>query len=306
MKAIMYHYVRQAKPELPHFRYLDVANFEKQLDYFEAEFGFVSRDDWDSFVTGASQTVPTGVVLTFDDAMSCHFDFVYPILKKRNLWGIFYVPTGPYETGTLLDVHKIHLLTGAIQGQALFDYLDGIVSTDMIPFAKRDDFAQATYSSQTNYPGVAEFKRLLNYFVDETLKSDLINTVARHFDYQFSSDFYVAPDNIKTMSEHGMIIGSHTQDHPVMSKLTFAEQVHQLQASFDYLDAICNLPHRTFCHPYGGFHSFDDNTVTILNDMNVLYSFNVQSRDITLNDRSAFKHALPRYDCNEFAHGAAS
>ena len=45
MKAIMYHYVREYKPELPKFRFLDIQNFRKQLDYFDQKYGFVSRKD---------------------------------------------------------------------------------------------------------------------------------------------------------------------------------------------------------------------------------------------------------------------
>ena len=91
MKAIMYHYVREYKPELPKFRFLDIQNFRKQLDYFEQKFGFVSRKDWDLVIQKKKLGSAEGkVVLTFDDSLSCHFDYVFPELKKRNLWGIFY------------------------------------------------------------------------------------------------------------------------------------------------------------------------------------------------------------------------
>ena len=46
MKAIMYHYVRSFDPSLPNFRFLDVENFEKQLDFFQEQFGFVTKDEW--------------------------------------------------------------------------------------------------------------------------------------------------------------------------------------------------------------------------------------------------------------------
>ena len=46
MKAIMYHYVREFNSKFPYFRYLDINNFEKQLDYFEQRYGFVSKEEW--------------------------------------------------------------------------------------------------------------------------------------------------------------------------------------------------------------------------------------------------------------------
>ena len=46
MKAVMYHYVREYDSRLPFFKFLDVKNFEKQLDYFNSEYGFVSKEEW--------------------------------------------------------------------------------------------------------------------------------------------------------------------------------------------------------------------------------------------------------------------
>ena len=40
MKAIMYHYVRPAPEQLPHFRYLHVTDFARQLDWFADQYGF--------------------------------------------------------------------------------------------------------------------------------------------------------------------------------------------------------------------------------------------------------------------------
>ena len=43
MKAIMYHYVREPEASLPHFKYLNIGDFKKQLDYFQKKFGFVEK-----------------------------------------------------------------------------------------------------------------------------------------------------------------------------------------------------------------------------------------------------------------------
>ena len=86
MKAIMYHYVREFDKNHPNFRFLDVENFRKQLDYFEKNYGFVSKAEWDDFINkGILNVAQDKVVLTFDDAMRCHFDYVFPELEKRGL-----------------------------------------------------------------------------------------------------------------------------------------------------------------------------------------------------------------------------
>lgn len=304
----MYHYVREYDDKHPNFRFLDVQNFRKQLDFFEKNFGFVDAQEWESFVTNGQMPDRRGkVVLTFDDAMSCHYEFVFPELIKRGLWGIFYVPTAPYMDNKLLDVHRVHLLCGAVDGEELFHEAMKLIDEDMIPDSKRKEFREQTYTNQTNYEGVSEFKRLLNYFIDYDRRESFIDVLSDVFGYQYSANsFYVQKTQLSEMFDHGMIFGSHTVSHPVMSKLIRAEQTREITSSFAFLDELKLTKHKTYCHPYGGFHSFDQNTVEILDEQNVAYSFNVDYRDITQQDIIANKQSLPRYDCNLFEFGKAS
>ena len=85
----MYHYVRPFSEDFPYLKNLSFENFKKQLDYFNKEFGFVKKNE---FVDGFNgKTIPQGVVLTFDDGFSCHYDFVFKELKKRDLWGMTFL-----------------------------------------------------------------------------------------------------------------------------------------------------------------------------------------------------------------------
>ncbi len=308
MKAIMYHYVREYDDLLPNFRFLDFRNFGKQLDFFERNFGFVEKEEWDEALTsGLNETVSGKVILTFDDAMSCHYDYVFPELEKRNLWGIFYVPSLPYVENKILDVHRIHLLCGAYDGRDILNILLNIVTEDMIPDTKIKEFRNKTYSNQKNYEGVSEFKRILNYFVSYDYRESIINDVAESLDYKFDPDnFYTSVENLIKMNSAGNIIGSHSVNHPVMSKLSRAKQHDQIKDSFDFLNRIGCIQHKTYCHPYGGFHSFNNDTIDLLESEGVDYSFNVESREITINDLKNSKHFLPRFDCNLFEFGDAS
>ena len=204
MKAVMYHYVREFDDDHPNFRFLDVENFKKQLDFFSKEYGFVSKDDWNDFVAGHGINKSKGkIILTLDDAMSCHYDYVFPELIKRDLWGVFYVPTLPYSEGKLLDVHRIHLLCGAINGRDLLNSLLSFITDEMIPDKKREEFRLKTYMKQDNYDGVTEFKRILNYFIGYECRETVIDKVAKTFGYDFDvSKFYITPENLKKMKHY--------------------------------------------------------------------------------------------------------
>ena len=228
MKAVMYHYVREFDSSLPNFKFLDVSNFRKQLNFFDQNYGFVTKEEWDSFtLLGKMPNVLGKVILTFDDAMSCHYDYVFHELKERGLWGIFYVPTLPYSKSKLLDVHRIHLLCGAFDGVSLLKEAMSLLSGDMIPDSKRREFRDETYSNQSNNESISEFKKLLNYYISYDFRESTIDNIGKVFNYKFiPNKFYISEVNLKEMSDYGMIIGSHTVNHPVTSKLNLLEQVN--------------------------------------------------------------------------------
>lgn len=304
----MYHYVREFECSHPNFRFLDFKDFKKQLDFFESNFGFVSYDEWNNFIKfGAMPSQMGKVLLTFDDAMQCHYEYVYPELVKRGLWGMFFVPIQPYLRGTLLDVHKIHLLCGAFDGKDLYSFISQFISEDMIQNERLSEFRQQTYTHQNNLSGVSEFKRLLNYFIDYSHKESLIEIVANEFNYEFNNNnFYIQEKALLEMSSNQMIIGSHTVNHPVMSKISSKEQRLEIIDSFKYLSKLGVLKTKCYCHPYGGFHSFNEKTLEILKQQNVKFAFNVESREISSDDIFSSRYHLPRFDCNEFKYGQAS
>ena len=122
----------------------------------------------------------------------------------------------------------------------------------------------------------------------------------------FNTSFYVSQKNIVKMNNSGMIIGSHTVSHPVMSKLDLDNQKIEINESFNFLESICDVDHRTYCHPYGQAHTYNEDTIKTLNNSNVAYSFSVKSEDFSYNIKPQHIQILPRYDCNEFEYGKTS
>jgi peptidoglycan/xylan/chitin deacetylase (PgdA/CDA1 family) len=305
MKAIMYHYVCPFNKELPYFKNLNNEDFIQQLDFFEKHFGFVTKRDFlDSFKTGI---IPTGIVLTFDDGLKCHYDFVFKELKKRNLWGIFYVPTNAYSTNKVIDVHRIHLLLGRNNSKLIYDELIKIVSNEMLPDLHKKEFNELTYKSQQNDDFTLLVKRILNYYISYEFREQVLDKLMVKFvpkEIDKVSYLYLSPEEINEMHENGMFIGSHTVSHSVMSKLSFKEQEKEIINSFELLNNITKgLQIKTFCYPYGGFHTFTNETENILINQDCLFSFNVEHRDIIKEDIKNRPQALPRYDCNCFPYG---
>ena len=92
----------------------------------------------------------------------------------------------------------------------------------MIPDSRRKEFHSETYKDK-EYAGVAEFKRILNYFISYKYRKNVIDNIAKVCLLNFQK-FYVKKEHLKVMADKGMVLGSHTVDHPLMSKLSKTEQ----------------------------------------------------------------------------------
>lgn len=302
MKAVMYHYVRKVNKGLPYFKALHIEDFIKQLDYFEENFGIATYEDVLKVKNG---TPIDKILLTFDDGVIDHYQFVYPELKKRGKVGLFYIPTQPYIENKMLDVHKTHLILGAINPKRVLKKLEALITSEMLEH--KEEFEVNTYINQTNDQCTLRVKRILNYFILYKYRTEIIDRLfcellGKQVDY--CSSYYMKKEQIKELVDNGMIVGSHSISHPVFSRLNEEEQRKEIFESFQFLDEVCGTQQiRTFCYPYGGKHTFNDTTINLLNEINNDFSFSVEPQDIQTVDLHINKQALPRYDCNFFKHG---
>lgn len=306
MKAMMYHYVRPDQSELPFFNHLHIDDFKRQLDHFDHEYGFVSQEAFlDSFESG---NVPRGVILTFDDGLRDHYEFVLPELVARGLWAIFYVPGLPFVQERLLDVHRVHLLIGMFGGARVLPELEKLITVDMLTHAHRAEFTSHTYATYDDEEATKTVKRILNYFIDSQSRDRIFDQLFEQFgihEAEARRGYYMTPEELHAMHEAGMIVGAHSMSHRVMSTLSTDEQQGEISESFSVLEkALGRIDVKTYCHPYGRAHSYNADTIRILNQEHCLFSFDVNSRDIEGVDVLSGRQALPRYNCNEFPHGS--
>lgn len=314
MKALMYHYVRSPRGDLPHFRFLHRDNFISQVRLLKEEIGLVPKSDFLEWVMDPHGVrKPEGAVLTFDDGLSDHFDVVAPLLAEERAWGLFYVPTGIWIQNSVLDVHRVHLLLGYLGGDRCLELLQSILPEHKSLTVRQRDWVSKTYSRQKyNDASSVQFKRMLNYVVGYASKSELIDSLVAASGIpddtwrQLVDCFYMTEEMVRQLHDNGHIIGSHSVSHRLMSFLSEHEQEQEIRDSLETLTKTVREPVQTFCYPYGGFHSFSASTENILSRSGVSFSFNVEPRDIGERDLLTRPQALPRYDCNRFPFGEST
>ena len=310
MKAVMYHYVDRGG-ETPPFGYyhLDRDDFAAQLDRFAECYDVLGRERFLETVRGGREPGESEVVLTFDDGLADHYDHVLPELVARDMWGIFYVSAGPYLDGRALDVHRVHALLGACGGEAVAAELDALVEESMLDDDHVDAFSGTVYERQDNESATERVKEALNYYIADRHRSGVLRDLedALVGGQSYHDDVYMTRDQLRELADAGMLVGSHTVTHRVMSTLSVAEQRREIEESFAFLEeTLDGLAVRTYCHPYGGAHSYDDSTLDLLEEVDCEFSFDVDARDLSADDVENARQRLPRYDCNEFPHGEST
>jgi peptidoglycan/xylan/chitin deacetylase (PgdA/CDA1 family) len=299
--AVMYHYVRPK--ENTELRYLEIQAFRQQLDLFEERYGIVNKEAWEKFrVTGQH---PKGVLLTFDDGLKDHFNYVLPILLERKLFGIFYVCTNPFN-GLTLPVHLTHYLLAHKSAEEIWNALNskGLPKDISIVLDSKSHLAYANHDHTILEKNL---KRIVNWAVEDIGQRDLLldifTDLANMTQSRFLSEWYMGEHEIIKMNDLGYEIGSHTCSHKLLSNLSDHEIDYELKYSKNTLQEISQSDIRSFCFPFGGKRSYNDNILQKLSNFGYTESFSVSPLPINvLNNDVAKKMELPRYDCNDFVN----
>ena len=295
MKSIMYHYVRDFDPELPFFNSLSKKSFKKQVDLFNKSKILVDEKQFEN-------NLPE-IILTFDDGFKDHI-YVAEELRKKKVIGIFFISTYPVTENNFLDVHKAHLINGKVGGEqalkALNEYLHKNKILDFIDRDEEKKFKHK-YSKNIDTNEKKEFKKIINYYGNIKLKTKILDDLMVKFKINIKpKEFYMNSDEIKYLSDMGMIIGSHSVNHNLLSRLSEDEQRNEIRNSQELIEDIIKKRCNFFCYPYGGKDSYNSLTLKILKEFNYNFSFTIQSKDFDKEDLRLMPLELPRFDCIEF------
>ncbi|WP_279176516.1 polysaccharide deacetylase family protein [Campylobacter insulaenigrae] len=307
MKIIMYHYVRNSSNKLPYFRYLSLENFKKQLDFLEDKFGFVNFKDFIELKNNMDyiNKLKNKVLLTFDDGLKDHFNFVFPELLKRNALGIFFMPTKVLHKEKALDVHRIHYLLGKMGG-GINKYALNLLDNDILNL-KYHYLFEDYYNELDDDEQIKQFKLIFNYCIKDKYKEKILDELVNKFcsDDEIYTNFYLNEKELKIMYESEMIIGSHSENHINFLNLNKEEEVKEIESSFQKLKDFIG-PIKTFCYPYGEFSLYSKD-ILLKNQVDFAFvSLTEYKKDIDIEDLLKNTYTLARYDCNEFKYGKAN
>jgi len=305
---VFYHYVRdvEATP-FPGIRALSVAGFKAQLDWLQARYDVIDGATFErAILSGSGFDRPTAL-LTFDDGFVDHYEHVFPLLRDRGLGGIFFLAGATLGSSPmLLNVHKTHFLLSQLGAERFTREVgaalesEGVMSGG-IPGAPGGSSAREGIYRYDEAPDV-RIKRVLNYEAPYPVAERILSALfERHVGecWAFARDLYLSAPQVREMVQGGMTFGFHTETHPVLSRLDSQAQRLELRQGPRLIGELTGQTTVSFCYPYGFSHTYNADTLRVLEESGYSMAFNTVRREAVIGSEPRYE--LPRFDTRDLA-----
>ena len=257
----MYHYVRRIR----HSRFtgikgLELNDFIEQIQFLKKNYNVVTMEQVIAYYQLGEELPNNAALLTFDDGYAEHFNHVYPVLKKYDLQGSFYVPAKTVLENCILDVNKIHFILAACTDfeklirrlkQLLIDYRNDYELRSFDAY-----YAEFAVANRFDPAEVIFVKRLLQHALPEALRNIIADKLFIEFigmdEATFSRELYMDEQQIAHLISDGMHVGSHGYDHYWWNRLSPTALNKEIDLSLDFLAKVgADVNNWTACYPYG-------------------------------------------------------
>lgn len=285
MNIYMFHYVT----ENFNYYHFDKTQFEKVVKYLSENKNIISLKKLKELSESKQVLDDNYVILTFDDGTIDHYNYVYPILKKYNVPGVFFICSNIFEN-KVLDIHFIHKMLSITSAENIYSDINKYLLEQNIHIDEDSIIKNKEYSWKEKY-----IKQLLQTVLPKEHRTMLIQKLSEKYSISIKSDdYYISLKNMLEMKNNGMEFGCHTDSHQRLEFLSMKEQRDEIEKNKMLLysnNILSNNDVLSIAYPFG---SYNANTIKVLNNLNFDFAFTTKESNVT----NINKYEIPRYDCN--------
>lgn len=185
----------------------------------------------------ATGTLPERAVsVTFDDGYADNYNVALPVLRKWGIPATFYIATGFLNGGRMWNDTVIEAVRFARGDNLDLDKLG--LGIHVIDTEEDRRSTLHTLLSKLKYlPPVERHER--------------VHMLARSVGKKLPDDLMMTSDQIRLMRSAGMEIGAHTENHPILTRLSLQEVEKEILQSREQLEEILGQGVTSFAYPNG-------------------------------------------------------
>ncbi len=308
LTIVMYHYVRDLKHSRhPAIKGRTIEEFRRQLEYLERNHTIVRTEDVVAAAKGEAELPQGAAWLTFDDGYLDHYTNVLPLLIDRGWHGAFFPPAAAIEDRTILDVNKVQfILASEPDVSKLLEDIRKAVDSDRKQGSQHRfkyywrDLARA---SRFDPAEITFIKKMLRDSLPENLRKPLVDEMFHKYvgrdDLDFAAELYMSQDQLRTMIDAGMYVGSHGHKHQQLDRMDDTTQAADIDASLRFLEKLGAPTAKDWvmCYPHG---AYDDRLLRLLETRGCALGLGTRPGEADLGSERPLE--LSRLDTNDLPH----
>ncbi|ANM31194.1 hypothetical protein ABI59_18885 [Acidobacteria bacterium Mor1] len=227
--------------------------FDRQMAWLERHFDVRPLDELVRLEQAGEPVPPRAVAITFDDGYEDNYSGAFPILKKRGLPATVFLTVGCIEDRRSLWFDRI-----------LYAFRETEARSLELPDGTQVAFADAAAKRRASRQLLDELKRLpgeQRLEQVDAIVQQLVGVKADAVPHEMLSW-----DQVKEMTEHGISFGSHTMNHPILTRIPADEAAHELRESKRLMEERMGLEVPLFAYPNGKPADFSETIKDQLRD----------------------------------------
>jgi len=226
---------------------------ERQLDWVESRFRIISLDELGARLEGREQFDEPLAAITFDDGYSDIYYNAFPLLRRRGIPAAVFVVTDLISTSEIQLHDKLYLLLARAFSQS------SSAAHELFQFLLQHGVRLPALQSLKNGHSdpLAATKMLLSSLPQARIR-DVIQMLETRIEIAENALEGLQPltwEMLMEMNQEGMIIGSHTKSHTLLTNESLQKVINEVVGSRQELGRRLGIKVNHFAYPDGRFNA---------------------------------------------------
>lgn len=236
--------------------------FTRQMEYVKRAYHVISVEDLLLWLRGEKHLPDHAAMITFDDGYLDNYLTAVPILQKLNLPATIFLTVDFIEKGR--PFYWDRLAYGFHHSQLESVTLPG-PGQSLLGDTRQREFLLANLVERLKVLQEEEKQKAVEA-VEDSLKVD----------YQKMPRLSMTWEEVRTLAESGVDLGSHTLSHPILSRIPLAQGAIELSESRKIIEEKSGRPVVAFAYPNGHRADINDEVVKLARQSGYQCAFTLQ------------------------------